>query len=342
MIFRNTRERLLPALALLLMGATATIQAQTSKPLVVTATNAAANQLLVYSASGKLLQTLSTEGKGGASGNAGGIEAKDDMVAAVNFGSQSVSIFEREDRGLQLAQVISTVSSPLSVAFGEDHLYILGTTTIESHPIYGHEVSNSADGVATLLKADGSAAQVGVLPNQLIISEKSNVIETVELSDGAVTGLPTLVSNIPSNVNAPFGLVTRGDKAYVTIAHANEISLVRHDAVLTVTGSGTQNAPCWVTLVGPYLYSANSPSKSISRYVVFGNKIVQDAAVAASMNGNPTDIASGDGLVAVIDGNGTVSHLSIFKVDSEGDLKLKIANTMAAGANGVAVVGGND
>jgi hypothetical protein len=33
-------------------------------------------------------------------------------------------------------------------------------------------------------------------------------------------------------VNAPFGLVTRNNDAYVTIAHANEISLVRNDAVV--------------------------------------------------------------------------------------------------------------
>lgn len=167
------------------------------------------------------------------------------------------------------------------------------------------------------------------------------MIETFELSDGAVTGLPTLVSNIPSNVNAPFGLVTRGENAYVTIAHANEISLVRHDKVLTVTGSGTQSAPCWLTLVGPFLFSSNSPSMSISRYVVFGDKIIQDAAVAASLNGDPTDISSGDGLVAVIDSNGTVSHLSIFKDDFEGNLTLKIANTINATINGVAVVEGN-
>ncbi len=342
MIFLKTGERLFPALAILLLAATATLQAESPKPLVVTATNAAANQLLVYSANGTLLQTLSTAGKGGASGNAGGIEAKNGMVAAVNFGSQSVSLFEREGDGMRLTQVLSTITSPLSVAFGEGHLYVLGTTTIESHAIYGHDVSNSADGVATLLKADGSAAQVGVLPGQLIISEKSNTIETVQLSDGAVTGSPVLVSNIPSNVNAPFGLVTRGDKAYVTIAHANEISLVRHDTVLTVTGSGTQSAPCWVTLVGPFLFSSNSPSMSVSRYVVFGNKIVQDEAVAASLNGNPTDIAFGDGYVAVIDGNGTASHLSIFTVDRDGNLKLKIADTMGSGANGVAVVEGDD
>jgi len=209
--------------------------------------------------------------------------------------------------------------------------------------MYGSIVNSNPDGIVTLLKADGSAAQVGVVQNQLIITEKSNVIETVDLlPDGAVGGFPTLVQNIPANVNAPFGLATRGNNAYVTIAHADEISLVRNGKVLTVTGSGTQHAPCWVTLAGPFLFSANSPSKSISRYSVYGQQIVQDAAVAASLNGNPTDIASGEGLVAVIDGNGTASHLSIFGVDDDGNLTLRGASTMSAGANGVAVVQGQD
>jgi hypothetical protein len=191
--------------------------------------------------------------------------------------------------------------------------------------------------------ADGSAAQVGVAEDQLVITEKSNVIETVSLSDGAVSGVATTVQNIPANVNTPFGLVTRGNDAYVTIAHANEISLVRNGAVLTVTGSGTQSAPCWLTLVGPFLFSSNSPSMSVSRYAVYGQKIVQDAAVAASLSGDPTDIASGGGLVAVIDGNGTVSHLSIFSVDEDGNLTLlQAADTMNVGANGVAIVRNED
>jgi hypothetical protein len=193
--------------------------------------------------------------------------------------------------------------------------------------------------VVTLLKADGSAAQVGVLPEHLIVTEKSNTIETVGLlPDGDVSGVPTLVANIPSNVNAPFGLVTRGNDAYVTIAHANEISLVREGTVLTVTGSGTQSAPCWLTLEGPFLFSSNSPSMSVSRYAVYGQKIVQDAAVAVTLNGDPTDIDYGKGLVAVIDGNGTLSHLSIFAVDEDGNLTLIIANTISGTANGVAVV----
>jgi hypothetical protein len=200
-------------------------------------------------------------------------------------------------------------------------------------------VSPGADGEAGLLKADGSAAQVGVLDSQLIITEKSNTIETVNLRPlGAVEGVPTLVQNIPANVNAPFGLVTRDNEAYVTIAHANEISLVRDDVVLTVTGSGTQSAPCWVALDGPYLFSANSPSKSVSRYIVYGRQIVQEAAVAASFNGSPTDIAYSAGRLAVIDGAGAVSHLSIFHVDGDGNLTLNSVTNIASSANGVAVV----
>jgi hypothetical protein len=310
---------------------------------IVTATNSATNQLLVYNPRGELLQTLSTQGKGGVSGNAGGIEAQDNLVAVVNFGSKNVSIFERREEGFHLTQTVPTASSPVSVAFGHNHLYILGTTTVESHRLFNSYVSSSLDGVVTLLKADGSAAQVGVLPDHLVISEKSNVIETVDLrADGDLTGAATLVADIPSNVNAPFGLVTRGNDAYVTIAHANEISLVRDGAVLTVTSSGTQSAPCWVALDGPFLFSSNSPSMSVSRYAVYGQKIIQDDAVAASFNGNPTDIAAGQGLVAVIDGNGTVSHLSIFRVDEDGNLTPQITGTLSSGINGVAIMRGEE
>jgi len=346
MKLRNVRKRFcfFSMLVPLLGAATAAQAAGSQNALVVTASNAAQNQLLVYSSVGQLIETVPTQGQGGVSGNAGGIEVKGNLVAVVNFGSQSVSLFERGDSGFQVKQLVPAVSSPVSVAFGADHLYILGTTTVESHRFYGFSVDTIPDGVVTLLDADGSSAQVGVVANQLIITEKSNMIETVNLlSGGAVTGVPAMVQNIPSNVNTPFGLVTRGSDAYVTIAHANEISLVRNGTVLTVTGSGTQSAPCWLTLDGPFLFSSNSPSMSVSRYAVYGQKIVQVAAVAAQLNGNPTDIAYGEGLVAVIDSNGTVSHLSIFSVDTDGNLtQLQAADTIGLGANGVAVVPGMD
>jgi hypothetical protein len=160
-------------------------------------------------------------------------------------------------------------------------------------------------------------------------------------ADGAISGVATLVKNIPANVNTPFGMFARGNDAYVTIAHANEISLVRNGAVLTVTSSGTQMSPCWLTLEGPFLFSSNSPSMSISRYAVYGQKIVQDAAVAAMLNGAPTDIAFAGGMIAVIDGSGAVTHLSMFSVDEDGNMMLlQTADTINGAANGVGIVRG--
>jgi hypothetical protein len=310
---------------------------------IVTASNAANNHLLVYDSADKLTQSIATGGKGGASGNAGGIAISRNLLAVVNFGSQSVSIFERSDDGFCLKHLISTASNPVSVVFGHDHLYILGTTTVESHQVFDHWVSGSADGQTALVKADGSAAQVGVVDNQLILTEKSNAIESVPLGgDYSINGGAKLVANIPSNVNAPFGLVTRGNDAYVTIAHANEISLVRDDAVLTVTGSGTQHAPCWVALDGPFMFSSNSPGMTVSRYVVYGKHIIQDAAVAATFNGDPTDIAHRKEFVAVVDGSGTISHLSIFHVDEDGNLTLKGVSTINSAANGVVIIPGDE
>lgn len=331
-------------LALLVTGA---VNAQTGPrwndgDFIVTSSNTSNNELLVYNPQGALVEQSRTGGSGGVTGNAGGIAQNRDLLAVVNFGSGDVSVFRKGDARvpLQLQKIVPALNNPVSVAFGRHHLYILTTTYIESHLIGPYGISSTPDGKTRLAIADGSAAQVGVLDGQLVISEKSNAIETVDLNyQGAISGSAQVVANIPANVNAPFGLATRGDDAYVTIAHANEISLVRHNAVLTVTGSGTQMAPCWAALDGPFLFTANSPSRSVSRYAVYGQKIIQDAAVVATFNGDPTDIAYGDGLAAVVDANGSVSHVSIFGVDGDGDFNLKSSVTLNnAATNGIAIV----
>jgi hypothetical protein len=309
--------------------------------LVVTASNTPVNQLLVYDTTGTLLKRIPTQGQGGVGGNSGGISQSRDRLAVVNFGSGTVSVFAKDHDTLRLEHVIQAVASPLSVVFGDEHLYILSTTHVESHVIGRNGVESSADGVVPLVHADGSAAQVGKLPGELIISEKSNVIESVKLStEGAVMGAAAVVSNLPVDVNAPFGLVTRGNDAYVSIAHSNEVSLVRRDALLTVASSGTQSAPCWLALDGPFLFSTNSPSHSVSRFAVYGRVILQDAAVAATFDGNPTDIDARSGMAAVVDANGTVSHVSVFKVDEDGHMSLTgVATIKGAATNGVVIVG---
>lgn len=305
--------------------------------LVVTSTNSpVGNQLLVYNSSGTLTQTANTNGLGGVSGNAGGIAATRDSIAVVNFQSQSVSIFDLTTSAVQFRQAVSTLSRPVSVAFGKDHLYVLGTTSIESHAIAAGDVDPAPDGSASLVIGDGSAAQVGVLAEQLLITEKANTVEVVALHGGAVSGAPTSVE-IPAGSDTPLGLVTRGANGYVTIAHSDEVGLVKNGSLVALTGSGTQHAPCWLTLVGAYLYSSNSPSHSISRYVVTGSEVLLDAPVVATTTGAPTDIASSGHLVAVLDG-GIATHLTQFDVDDAGNLQLRAQSVVNKGANGVAVI----
>jgi hypothetical protein len=95
----------------------------------------------------------------------------------------------------------------------------------------------------------------------------------------------------------------------------------------------------WVTIDGPFLFSANSPSRSVSRYAVYGQQIIQDAAVVATFNGNPTDIAYRSGLAAAVDGDGTVSHVTVFSVNEDGKFTLRgLATIGNATTNGIANV----
>ena len=215
---RAISQLLVTAAAVMTMGGATLAQAAKSDgPVVVTASNVTTNQLLVFSLSGTLLHTIATQGQGGVGGNAGGVASARGRVAVVNFGSNNVTVLQRDDGPamFRVEKVIPTDGSPVSVAFSEDHLYVLTTTQVESHALQGdHGVATTADGSAQLLHADGTAAQVGVVRGELILTEKSNAVERVKLdAHGAVTGSAAMVAGIPANVDTPLGLVTRGNDA---------------------------------------------------------------------------------------------------------------------------------
>ena len=328
----------------MLSAAGPAIAADGSRSVVVTSSNALDNQLLVFDPTGGLIQSVPTLGQGGAGGNAGGVAAKNGLVAVVNSGSQTVSVFARALSGFELRSLVATSSQPVSVAFGKDHLYVLGTTTVESHRVVGEEVEPAADGVVTLLAADGSAAQVGVAGDELIATEKSGTIERIRLSGGAVAGTPRPVDAPASITQTPFGFVTRGSTAYVTNAGSDLVAVVKNGTVTAVAATGTpggagQHSPCWAALVGPFLFTTNSPSHSVSRLVAGGRNIVLDSPVAARTNGAPIDVAGNGDLLAVVESDaGGVAHLTQFRVDSDGALTQTASTAIASPANGVAII----
>jgi hypothetical protein len=315
------------------------------------------NQIKVYNTeTGSLLQVLSTNGSGGAAQNARGVKQyRGELFAAVNNGSNSVALFRRDRDGLKFEKLVNTTSQPVSVDFGNDHMYVAGATTVDSFVMHDARV-DGLDGTIGLALAGGgtppggSTGQVGVVnERQLLVTLKADpdpgTVDVVTLRDGRITGaIPTAVS-APDGTLAPFGFSVSPDgTAIITLAHSNQDGLFRDGAFVAVADAG-QTADCWSTRVGKYVFTANTASRTLSRLVGTGNHIFVDSAIAASIpTGNPLDLDATDGLLAVIDHGGGQSHLSLFTYNAFGELAASgaVINIGVPDANGVAVIPASD
>lgn len=322
--------------------------------LVVTMTNdPETNEVKVYDAdSHVLLQTLPTHGRGGVGGNARGIKAHDRaLVAVVNNGSNSVALFRRSGDALKFEKLVTTTSAPVSVDFGNDHLYVAGATTVDSFVLRENSVE-WLDGTTGLALAGGgippvgSTAQVGAIgARQLLVTLKTDpdpgTVDIVALDHGRVTGsAPTAVS-APQGTLTPFGFATYPDgTAVVTLAHSNQDALFRDGAFTSVIAAG-QAASCWMTRVGKYVFVANTGSRTISRLVGTGSHVFVDAPIAASIpTGSPADVDADSGVLGVIDHNAGQSHLTILTFNKFGELAANgsAISVGVANANGVAIL----
>ena len=358
MLRRNASRVIVAFLAFAASGAGIHASSGHRRTLVVTMTNDAnANQLRVYDAeSHVLLQTLSTHGRGGVGGNARGVKQHDSrLVAVVNNGSSSVALFRRDGDGLTFDKVVSTTSAPVSVDFGNDHLYVAGATTVDSFVLHQNSVQG-LDGTTALELAGGgtpqagSTAQVGVIgERQLLVTLKTDpdpgTVDIIALDRGRVDGsAPTAVS-APDGTLAPFGFATYPDgTALITLAHSNQDGLFRNGSFRSVIDAG-QAASCWMTRAGKYVFVANTGSRSISRVIGTGNDIFVDGLVAAQIpTGSPADIDADAGILSVIDHGAGQSHLSVFTYNGFGELAAT-GDPITVGvpdANGVAILSPRD
>jgi hypothetical protein len=323
--------------------------------LAVTMTNdPASNQIKVYDADTRvLLQTLPTRGKGGVGGNARGVKAYDgDLFAAVNNGSNTVAIYRRVGNALRFDTLVSTTSAPVSIDFGYGHMYVAGATTVDSFMLRHHKVE-WLDGTTDLELADGgvlpagSTAQVGVLSDRrLLVTLKADpdpgTVDVVSLRDGAIRGARPDAVSAPAGTLTPFGFsVYRDGTAVITLAHSSQDGLFRNGAFTSVISAG-QAAPCWMTRVGKYLFTANTGSKTISRLIGTGSNVFVDQPIAAPVvtGGAPSDIDAAAGVLGVIDHGAGRSHLSLFRYNQFGELVAIGAplDVGAANANGVAIM----
>jgi hypothetical protein len=316
------------------------------------------NEIKVYdTGTNALIQTLPTHGKGGVGGNARGVKQfNGDIVAVVNNGSNSVALYRRNGNGLKFDKLVTTTSAPVSVDFGNDHMYVAGATTVDSFLLHHNDV-DWMDGTTWLelagggLPPSGSTAQVGAVSDrQLLVTLKTDpdpgTVDVVPLHDGAVTGAAPTAVPAPAGTLTPFGFSVYPDgTAIITLAHSSQEGLFRNGAFTSVVAAG-QMAPCWTTRAAKYVFTANTGSKTISRVIGTGNNIFVDSLVAATIatGGAPSDIDADEGVLGVIDHGAGQSHVSLFTYNRFGELTSSGApiNIDVANANGVAIMAPTD
>jgi hypothetical protein len=151
-----------------------------------------------------------------------------------------------------------------------------------------------------------------------------------------------LTVSAPAGTLTPFGFSVFPDgTALITLAHSNQDGLFRDGTFTSVIGAG-QTAPCWMTRIRKYAFTANTGSHTVSRLIGTGSNVFIDAQVAATITtgGGPSDLDAEAGVLGVVDHGAGQSHLSLFTYNRFGELAARGTPITidVADANGVAIL----
>ena len=317
---------------------------------VLTSTNnPSANEVVVFkldtggTPSLSLVDMLPTLGKGGAGGNAGILQFKDDQGAVGNYGSNNVSRIVRHHEFIKIDGTINLApncTKPDSVALTRDHLFVVGANCAESHAW----PSGGVDGSVAL--TDPSAAQIAVGRDWAAVTMTSGSLLQLPLKwDGALGGSSTAVT-LPSTANnTPLGAAFWGNVLGFTPAHSPDSFAIVNKArdVFPITGPTPPyptNAPCWVAKgAGNVWYTANSPGHAISIFLTDGQGGVFYKSIP--LPGAPTDItvSADQKWLAIIYSAGGSAYVAAYAIDAYGDLTLEATSSPVgvAGFSGVAI-----
>lgn len=275
-------------------------------------------------------------------------DAADNLLFAVNAGSNTVSVFGVAGDVLHLHQVIASGGSfPVSFARHGNLLYVLNAGL--EGKVSGFHIANGQlspiDGSSRSLDLSNtnppfflsSPAQVGFTPagDHLVVTTKNNSLVDVfgVNADGLLTNHP--VKNAVSGVPFAFGFDSAGQ---LVVANAGSTTngipnsdtstlgtyTIHADGTLSIVSgpvTNKQTAACWVTTASGFDYVANTGSGTLSQYRINSSGTVTLVrAVAASNIAGPTDLASAGGFLDNV--SGLSSSVDVFAVSARGALTL--------------------
>jgi 6-phosphogluconolactonase (cycloisomerase 2 family) len=326
--------------------------------------NLSGNQIVSYyrtpDGTLSLASTYSTGGLGGqltgsvvdhlASQGSLAYSGRDNLLIAVNAGSNTISVFRAHNDSLSLQQVISSGGSfPVSVSVHGELVYVLNAEnggSVQGYRIVSGFVvpipgSNRALGLDPTLipQFTNTPGQVAFTPDgsQLIVTTKANgndidvfqVFGTGQLSAAPVVNSEPGALPFAVSFDAAGNLVVAetGIGSLVTFSLNTQGVTKQIDAVAT-----NQAATCWVTTVKGEFYVSNAGSASVSEFQDTGAGVLSLAGQISTDPGTVDAAGSGDGnfLYVQTGGNGIVDE---FQIAAGGSLR-PIGSVTVAGAAG--------
>ncbi len=281
---------------------------------------------------------VSTGGSGAGSGlgSQGALALSDDgrWIFAVNAGSNDVSVFRVNDRGLSLtSRSPSGGIRPISLTVFDDVLYVLnagGDGNISGFRVGSDGALSSIPGSTRTLSGTAvGPAQVSFSPNGrwLVVTEKAtNRLDVFAVNEG---GVAAAVMTTASVGGTPFGFAFgHRDELFVSEAAGSASSYeIGADGSLTVASGAVlthQGAPCWavVTKNGKFGYTANAQGGSIS-----GFAIANDGSIGLIDPDGRTAVVGGGNIDLALSGNSRYLYqlngdrsISVFRIEADGHL----------------------
>ena len=332
----------------LLVGITspATAAPDNSNGALYTLTNSASgNEILVYSRSANGSLSFETSFPTGGLGSGAGLGSQSAVVLsknnqwlyAVNAGSNQISVFEVNTKGLELVEVVDSGGvRPISLTVYKDWLYVLnagGSGNISGFEISQNGALSPLAGSTQPVSNGGIGAAPGLAQiafssdgTTLVVTEKTtNLIDTYEVVDG-IAGAPVTHS---SSGAVPFGFAfDRHGHAIVSEA-SGAVSSYQIDgsgfSVISPSVVNTQVAACWIAISknGKFAYTTNAGSGSISSYRLGEDgslTLLNPVAGSTGAGSSPVDMAfsvNGRYLYAL----GAAAHtITIFELGADGSL----------------------
>lgn len=251
-------------------------------------------------------------GTGAGLGSQGAIARDEDVLLAVNAGSDDVSVLRVERHGLRLLdREPSGGDRPVSVTVHDGLVYVVnagGTGNLSGFRLGRRGDLVPLPGSARPLSTgDSGPAQVEFSPDgdTVVVTEKgAGVIDGYPVRRDGRLGEPAVTA---SSGATPFGFAfdRRGrivvSEAFGGAPGASAVSsyaVGRSGAARTITGSAPtlQTAACWVAVTdsGRYAYAANTGSNSITGYAIAPSGALTRLAadgVTATTGRTATDVA---------------------------------------------------